>query len=81
MLSIENDGNKEGRFDSTNFSEGFSFRKFGAIELLRCCVIHCDKHGRFDSTKFCEGLSLENLVLSNRCAAVLSMAVREHQSF
>ena len=36
-----NDDTKEGRFDSTKFSEAFSFRKVGAIELLRCCVIHC----------------------------------------
>ena len=36
-----NDDTKEGRFDSTKFSEAFSFREVGAIELLRCCVIHC----------------------------------------
>ena len=34
-----NDDTKEGRFDN-KFSEVFSFRKLGAIEL-RCCVIHC----------------------------------------
>ena len=28
----------EGRFDSTKFSEWFPFKKFGAIEPLRCCV-------------------------------------------
>ena len=42
VLSIENDGNKQGQFDSTKFSEGFSFIKFCAIEPLRCCVIHCE---------------------------------------
>ena len=28
-------------FDSTKSSEGVPFRKFGAIEPLRCCVVQC----------------------------------------
>ena len=35
VLSISKTENKQGRFDSTKFSEGFSFRKFGAIQPLR----------------------------------------------
>ena len=104
VLSISNTENKQGRFDSTKFSEGFffqkiwcyrtaallcypwrfdstkfseafSFRKVGAIELLRCCVIRCCViHGGSKAPKFRKGCLSENLVLSNRCAAVLSIA-------
>ena len=82
VLSISNTENKQGRFDSTKFSEGFSFRKFGAIEPLRCCVIH----GGSIAPNFLKRFLSEKLVLSNCCAAVLSAAVlstavRKHQSF
>ena len=75
MLSIANTDNKHGRFDSIKFCEGFSFRKFDAIEPLRCCVIH----GGSKAPKFLKGCLSENLVLSNRCAAVLSMANTENK--
>ena len=64
VLSIANTDNKHGRFDSTKLSEGFSFRKFGAIEPLRCCVIH----GGSKAPNFLKGF------LSNCCAAVLSIS-------
>ena len=69
VLSIASTDNKHGRFDSTKFCEGFSFRKFDAIEPLRCCVIH----GGSKAPKFLKGCLSENLVLLNRCAAVLSI--------
>ena len=70
VLSIANTDNKHGRFDSTKFCEGFAFRKFGAIEPLRCCVIH----GGSKAPNFLKGFLSEILVLSNRCVAVLSIA-------
>ena len=74
VLSISNTDNKHGRFDSTNFSGGFSF--INLVLSNRCAVVLSiantdNKHGRFDSTKFSEGFLSENLVLSNRCAAVV----------
>ena len=58
VLSIANDDNKQGRFDSTNFSGGFSF--INLVLSNRCVAVLSiandgNKQGRFDSTKFSEG--------------------------
>ena len=70
VFSIANTDNKHWRFDSTTSCEGLSFRKFGSIEPLRCCVIH----GGSKAPNFLKGSLSDNLVLSNRCTAVLSIA-------
>ena len=61
-------------FWSVSFHKNWCYR---IVELLRCCVIHCkywQQTGRFDTTSFSEGL-----VLSNSCAAVLSMASTDNK--
>ena len=60
MLSIAHDGNKQGRFDSTKFSEGFPLENL--VLSNRCAAVLSisnteNKQGRFDSTKFSEGFS------------------------
>ena len=60
VLSVTNTGNKKGRFDSTNFSEGFPFRKFGAIAPLRFPTVRTAKGGSIAP-------HFLNLVLSKGC--------------
>ena len=81
VLSIANAENKQGRFDSTNFSGGFSVINLVLSNLCYPSRILTTNMGGSIAPNFVKGFLSENLMLSNRCAAVLSMAVRKHQSF
>ena len=69
VLPISNTDNNQGRFDSTKYSEECRFRKFGAIEPLRFPTMRTAKGGSV-APSFQKGLLSNNVVLSNRCAAV-----------
>ena len=69
LLSVANSDDKQGRFDSTKFSEGGRFRIVGAVEPLRFPSMRTAKvkqKGGSIAPNFPKGL-LHKLKLSNRC--------------
>ena len=63
VLSVASSDNKQGRFDSTKFSEGCRFRKLGAMEPLRFPHMRAAK-GVSIAPTFLKGVASENVLLS-----------------